>query len=188
MAGRRLLLVLAWVAAAFAICESASACGICFTLGNDGLALPHPKAIEIAVATRVALDKGLIRLPPGSQSGWNLREKLQGPALMDRWSEKVKALPTQKRGETVSFHVVLIDSCEAFVVHVRGGTMVCVPGKMERGQTGLATTSITLAALLDGRLEWAQAVKLRLLQVEGNESDLGPSASMLFTMSRSLDK
>src|SRR5271170_5085869 len=98
MVRHRLLFVLAWIVGAFVVCESASACGICFTLGNDGLALPHPKAIEIAVATRAALDKGLLRVPEVSQTGWDRREKRQGLFLMDRWSENFKATPIEKKG------------------------------------------------------------------------------------------
>src|SRR5262249_48726579 len=127
----------------------AAACDVCIALRGDALALPHPRAIEVAVATRAALDKGLLRPAPASApvGGWNRRDDASGAALAKAWAEKLSAAPL--RPETFSLHVVLVDTSEAFVIHVRGGRAVVEPGGVG-AEAAAATTSITLRALVGG--------------------------------------
>ena len=49
------------IASLFFMANAAIACGVCLSVQGNPLALPHPRAIEVAVATRNALDRGLLR-------------------------------------------------------------------------------------------------------------------------------
>jgi hypothetical protein len=143
--------------------------------GNP-LALPHPKAIEIAVATRRALDSGLIRGKSAptidgvvSAGGWNKRDHVSGSALIKKCLDNIRAAQKRCGGEPFSFHVVLIDTSEAFAVQVRAGGVV-----LESRHTGprdslIATTCVGLQAIIAREITFWQAIHSGLLLVEGNQ-------------------
>jgi hypothetical protein len=81
-----------------------------------------------------------------------------------------KLAERSKVAATVSFDVVLIDTSECFVVHIRNGDVVCERGKFGASHHGLATTALTLQALLDSQIDWAQATKARLVTTTGSET------------------
>src|SRR5262245_23040518 len=69
------ILATTFAASALLVAESAYACGICFSLNGDALALPHPQAIELAVATRSAMDRGVLpTVASNTSQGWDQRK------------------------------------------------------------------------------------------------------------------
>ena len=149
-------------------------CGICHSIQGNPLALPHPRAIEIAVATRSALDKGALgevaERPEsaGVANGWNRRPKLTGASLLRTWLD-TRDSARLVGPETFSLHVVLIDTEETFAVHVRGGSAVLEHRAAGTADAVVATTRPALQAILTGRLGLDQSIESGLLVVEGNQ-------------------
>ncbi len=148
-------------------------CGICSSFDGNPLALPHPRAIEIAVATRSAFDLGILReqrldVKKISPSGWN-RKTSPGSGLdsLKTWLEKKNAGKTLANREPVSLHIVLIDTNETAAIHFRSGAVVLEPQIKGVGDAVVATTSHGLRALLSGEITMEHAIKKALAHIEG---------------------
>src|SRR5581483_10543007 len=96
-------------------------CGFCPSLQGNPLALPQPKAIEIAVATRAALDKGRIQPAslPSAGGSWNHRAKQSGIAILHSWVERANANQDRRQAGSFSMHIILIDTSESLVIQSR---------------------------------------------------------------------
>lgn len=143
---------------------SLRACGICPGLSGNPLTLTHPRAIEIAIATRAALDRGAIRVAsPGA--GWNNRESSTGIDIAKSWlsqSDFAKHFPSTPS----TIHIVLVDTSHTVVAHQRGGEWLYDPLSTASADRIVATTATSLRALRDGELKIAEAEKLGLLLIE----------------------
>jgi hypothetical protein len=155
-------------------------CGVCSSFNGNPLSLPHPRAIEIAVATRSALDKGILRERQleTTISGWN-RKTPPGSGLeaLKAWLETKNAGKVAVVRDPVSLHIVLIDTSETAAIHFRSGAVVLDPQPSGTGDAVVATTSHGLQALLSGELSVEKAIKMKLAVIEGRQSlasALGP--------------
>jgi hypothetical protein len=173
-------MVLAVLAASMLLVPQARGCGVCTAFLGNGLALPHPRAVEIAVATRAAFDKGLLRerapAPPwacGPARGWHDRQKPSGVRLLKAWTEKAGASKRPLRHGPCVLHVVLVDTSETCAVHFRGGIIFFERINAEPGNTVVATTCATLQALLSGEMRVETATRAGLVVIEGDQSLLG---------------
>jgi hypothetical protein len=167
---------LAWIVA-FVLAAAptyARACGFCYSLGGNPLALPHPKAIEVAVATRAAIEKGLITernlirgdtLIQGS-SGFVALEKVPAPKLVQAWAAKLGRLEWD--GPPLAVHFLFIDAEQTCELSVRGGTAFFEAKPSSHSDARVVTTRATFHTLLDGALSQAEARRLGLLLVEGD--------------------
>jgi hypothetical protein len=151
-----------------AIAGGADACGVCGCFKGNPLGLPHPRAIEIAVATRTALEAGLLadRLE-GSSAGWNRHEKPSARKSIERLVEVLRA-----DGDAFTFHVLLVDTEESYLIHVRSAGVAVEPGGAGRADAVLATTGIGLQGVIDGSLTCDQAIGRTVLVIDGDRDRL----------------
>ncbi len=153
----------------------ALACGFCYSLGGNPLALPHPKAIEVAVATRAAIEKGLITerklirsdLLPESGRGFVALDKVPAHKLVQAWAAKLGRLERDCPPRVV--HFLFIDTEQTCELIVRGGTVLFEAKPSSHSQARVVTTRAAFHALLDGALSQADARRLGLLLVEGDD-------------------
>jgi hypothetical protein len=148
-------------------------CAVCMNLNNP-LALSHPKAIEIALATRDAVDKGLL---PGEQlipaatvspngTGFIALKKVPAGQLVNRWVTGLKL--GNQRSEPLIVHFLFVDTEEACGVEFRSGVPQYHSKLSSLSDARLVTTKIAFHAILTGKLTAIQAKELGLVCVEGS--------------------
>jgi hypothetical protein len=152
----------------------ALACGFCVSLAGNPLALPHPKAIQIAVATRAALDRG--RLPEKCQvpqetlfesgRGMIALHKVPAPLLVQAWARKCSCPKTGRAGWSV--HFLFIDTEEACALSVRADTVLFEARPSPHSDARVVTTRAAFAAMLLGTLSSPEARRHGLLFLEGD--------------------
>ena len=155
------------------------ACGFCANLNGNPLALPHPKAIEIAVATRAAIEKGHLnpkRLVPNEvlfEGGWGTTalHKLPAPLLVKAWARKCNSPPKSQATWTV--HFLFIDTEEACALSVRGGAIVFEARPNVQSDARVVTTRAAFGALLMGTLRSAEGRQRGLVYLEGDGGAVG---------------
>jgi hypothetical protein len=153
-------------------------CAVCMSLNNP-LALPHPKAIEIAIATRAAVDKGLLLgeqlipaatvLPNGT--GFIALKRVPAGQLVKSWMAGLK--PGGQRSDPLIVHFLFVDTEEACGVEFRSGVAQYQSKLSTHSDTRLVTTKIAFHAILTGKLTAAQAKELGLMCVEGSAQNAG---------------
>ena len=139
----------------FAFASSAVACDVCSWLGN-GFSIAHPRAIEIAVATRDALDAGLIKDSPRAA---------QADALIAR---RVAMLVASDRAAgDCAIEILWVDDNDTFHFAVRDKRVVASPEPTPAAlKCTVVTTGPTAAALAVHRLSFDDAVTRGLVIVE----------------------
>ena len=164
-----LLLVLVLVTA-----SESQACGVCGSIDGEALSLPHPRAIEIAVATRAAVEKGLFSdrpdIPRASVSsgsrGLISLDKVPGPLLVKCWAARIN-LP-KPEVQPVAAHFVFIDTQQSCGLMVRSGTAVFESKPSFHADALIVTTRAAFQALVDGAITVAEAQQSGLLLIEGD--------------------
>jgi hypothetical protein len=180
--------LLLWVAATAIAAPVASvcACGSCYNLGNNPLALPHPRAIEIAIATREEIEKGRLSdrpnisraaLPDGGSGTVSLK-KVAAPFLVQAWAARLDG--SRYSSQPLAIHFVFIDTEERCGVMVRGDVVLFDPSASFHSDTRAITTRATFYALTSGTLKMNEAEKRGLLIIEGSSS----TAAMLLPTQR----
>jgi hypothetical protein len=152
----------------------APACGPCLSLTGNPLALPHPRAIEIAVATRAAIDRGLLAEKPlapaslahGGGNGLVALHKIPAPVLVERWAERLP--PRQSGRQPLSVHFLFIDTEQSCALTLRGGAVLFETRSAGHSDARVVTTRPAFHALLTGRLTLAAAQGLGVLHLEGD--------------------
>lgn len=144
------------------LADAAFACGLCLSVQGNPLALPHPRAIEVAVATRTALDSGTLRL--ASAGGWDNRRTPSARDYLAEWSANRRI----DAAANISIHILLIDTSDAAVIVGRGGRLILAPGG-DVGDCVMVTTSVTLRAVLAGELSLRNALQNNLVVIEGKK-------------------
>jgi hypothetical protein len=161
---------MAIVGTALLIATGVDACGVCGCFKGNPLGLPHSRAIEIAVATRAALDAGLLSEASGSgpTTRWNRGEK---PSARKSIERLVECLRTREDADSLTIHVLLVDTEESCLIHVRsGGVAVEFGGR--RADAVLATTVVGLQGLIDGRLSCDEAIQRAIVVIDGDQERL----------------
>jgi hypothetical protein len=171
---RRPAAPLAWLAAlTLAAPVPALACGFCYSLGGNPLALPHPRAIEIAVATRTAIDNGKLderplvpaRLAHGDGTGHVALHKIPAPVLVERWAAQL--LRPEANAPPLSVHFLFIDTEQSCALILRGGRVLFEVRSAAGSDARVVTTRPAFHALLIGKLTPGEAQRLGLLHFEG---------------------
>lgn len=162
--------LLAFVTGLFVLLPPAHGCGLCFSFGGNPLALPHPRTIEIAVATRAAIDKGVLKAPSRTSvtGAWNARDQQTGLSALKTWSEMASPPASKAIGESFTLHIVLVDTAQSCTIHARAGHCVLAPRTGGHADASLATTQAAIQAILSGELSWERAMECGLLHIEGN--------------------
>jgi len=150
------------------------ACGFCANLDGNPLALPHPKAIEIAVATRAAIEKdhpNPKRLVPHEVlfeggRGTTALHKLPAPLLVKAWARKCRC--PSKNGSPWNAQLVFIDTEETCGLTVRAGGVWFETGPFPHNDARLVTTRTTFGALFMGNLSLQEARARGLVYLEGD--------------------
>jgi hypothetical protein len=172
-------LLISCLAISAAMPASALACGFCVSLNGNPLALPHPKAIEIAVAARAAIEKGdlneqcLIPQEFVFESGRGLiaLHKVPAPLLVKAWARKCNSPPKSQATWTV--HFLFIDTEEACALSVRGGAIVFEARPNVQSDARVVTTRAAFGALLMGTLRSAEGRQRGLVYLEGDGGAVG---------------
>jgi hypothetical protein len=155
--------------------EPVHGCGFCIALQGNALALPHPKAIEIAQATRAALDRGVLKENPlvasslwreGGQ-GMTALERVPPPELVKAWAAKIQPKPRDSPALNMTF--VFIDTEQTCGVVFRGGAVVYDSRPLGTCDTRVVTTRAAFYAIVAGELGVADAERLGVLCVEGEK-------------------
>jgi hypothetical protein len=136
--------------------------------GNP-LALPHPRAIEVAVAARSALDRGLIRdCPPevSARDGWDRRQERSGAHLMKAWMERSEAVKAFGGPEPFTLHLVLADTAEACAARIRPGLIEFEPRPARQADVVVVLTRPALQAILQGQIGLDEALRAGLVVIE----------------------
>lgn len=144
------------------------ACGVCLSIQGNPLALPHPRAIEVAVATRDALDRKTLRAASASDSGWNERDKTSARKVV------LDACERRRSSTDATIHFVVVDTSEAVAVVGRSGRFVVPMQNADAADCVVVTSSHAIKALLDGQLRMDDAIARRLIVVEGRAESLSP--------------
>src|SRR5262245_22535840 len=111
-----MLLPITFTAMLVALPLVSTACDTCNPLRSNALALPHPRAIELAVATRAATVKGLLSDHPVvpratlSTGGTGLvaLHKVPAPLLVESWVTQLAESMPQR--EAIAVHFLFIDT------------------------------------------------------------------------------
>jgi hypothetical protein len=173
---RRLLQAGIWITAVafLATPGSADACGYCLSLNGNCLALPHPRAIEIAVATRAALDQGRLKEKPwvsralcqGEGTGLIALDRVSPPQLVQAWSAKLKVAC---KDDSFSVHFLFIDTEHACGLLVRNGAILYDARPTTACDGRVVTTRAAFYALIAGEMDLDEAQRLGLVRVEGSK-------------------
>ncbi len=160
LSGRKLALLAAGTVTA--LTSSAAACGVCSWVGN-GFSIAHPRAIEIAVATRDALDAGLIEDSPRTAQADALVARRVAMLVPRDWAA----------GDSV-IEILWVDDNVTFRFAVRDNRVVASsePALAARKLT-IVTTAPAAAALAAHRLSFDDAVTRGLVIVERSPNRAG---------------
>lgn len=176
---------LPWVAAIAIVGVAASvyACGSCYNLGGNPLALPHPQAIEIALATRKAIESNLLSdrpmisraaLPEGGSGEVSL-QKVVAPSLVEAWAARLSE--SDLPGSPTAIHFLFIDTEQSCGVLVRDGAVIFARQPSFFADTHVITTRSAFHALTSGTLSAAEAQRLGMLVLEGDAAGANVLAS-----------
>jgi hypothetical protein len=128
---------------------------VCSWLGN-GFSIAHPRAIEIAVATRDALDAGLIEDSPRTAQADALIARRVAMLVPRDWAA----------GDSV-IEILWVDDNVTFHFAVRDNRVVASPGPAPSARKfTVVTTGPTAAALAVHRLSLDDAVTRELVIIE----------------------
>jgi len=142
---------------------SAAACAL-HTLSPE-LKISHPKALRVAMATRAALDQGLIApLPEGDEVR---RETL---LALSRTSKQLTAYADEAGLSGPTYSVLFLRSGLWLRFNSRMGAAVYHAPPAALGETALVLNESAYAALLGGRLSVQTAVEQGVLAVGGTHS------------------
>jgi hypothetical protein len=169
-------LLLAMVFLALATPRKGHSCGWCVNL--TGFTLGHPRSVEIALATRAAIEKGILR----SEAAWISTKamlgegnelialkRVSGRRLVDAWT---KSRDFAGCAGPLTVHFLFISSRETCGFEVRKGVVLFQERPTGRSDVRVVTTKETMAAILEGRLSVSEARQLGLLVVEGDGQTL----------------
>ena len=138
------------------------------------LGLTRLRLIEIAVATRTALDRGLLAERPlapaalahGGGNGLVALHKIPAPVLVERWAERFPPGPPSR--QPLSVHFLFIDTEQSCALTLRGGAVLFEARPAGPSDARVVTTRPAFHALLTGRLTLAAAQGLGVLHLEGD--------------------
>jgi hypothetical protein len=154
---------------------SALACGLCLTIGGNPLALPHPKAIEIAVATRNAIDGGHLTMNPrvpsnlwhGEGTGWSALERIPPPQLVQGWAARLKVPGNDFDG--LGVHILFIDTEHSCGLVIRKEAVLYETKTGNHCDAKAVMTRVAFYALVTGEVKISDAQQLGLLYLEGDK-------------------
>jgi hypothetical protein len=173
---RRAAWPLAIVLVALATPREGRPCGWCVNL--TGFTLSHPRSIEIALATRLAIEKGILhdeaalvstKAMFGEGNGLIALRKVPARRLVEAWTKR-HAFANSAR--PVSVHFLFVASREACGIEIRQGVVLFQATPSDRCDVRVITTKEAMGAILAGRISLSKARKLGLLVVEGERNTL----------------
>jgi hypothetical protein len=148
--------------------EIAAGCGGCERIA-DRFAFSHSRSLDIALATKSAIENGVISRSP----------VMQGELVSYR-PKRLEQIPTSKLAEAwlvqqefrvatepLSIDVLCIDAHEVYSAEVRRGLLLPQRQWVSKADLTLVTTKTLLAALLNKEIELTDAEGLGLVSFEG---------------------
>lgn len=161
------LFLAAWFAATLAQAQFSVACPVCVAMG-DPFQLPHPHALRIAVATRAAMDGGLLQDARASEAA-------ALDAAMLRVANHQFGNRSAQRVAKVQVDILLVDEPALYRIELRGIVARVFPLQGERHRAAdvrLVTTRAAIESLARGQLTIAEGIRLGLIEIEGDTSVL----------------
>jgi len=155
------------------VVRPSQACPVCISVG-DPFSVPHPHSIRLAVATRNAIDGGRLSVP---------RDRLQTVPTADLIRMATHQLTGSSRQEEgsvkgsrpIRIDVLIVDRPSYFRIELRGDLLQVFPLTKTQhppGDSTIVTTRAVITALADLEMTIAEAVSLKLLEVEGDQTVL----------------
>lgn len=157
----RLLLAICLVPA-IGQAQHSVACPVCVSMG-DPFQLPHPHALRIAVATRAAMDRGVL---PEPRAGESVALKA---ALLRVANHQLSNRPAN-RAAAVDLDILLVDEPVLYRVELRGIVARVFPLHGERhrpAQVRLVATRPVIESLARGQLTIPEGIHHGLIELEG---------------------
>lgn len=148
--------------------REAVACGTC-VLPGDVLAPIHPKSIDVALATRAAIEAGILPPTPAELRAKHPDRVMAGmqeataPTLLKQWLERLKL---QEENAPV-VHFLLVDSRERQGVEIGNGTFTLQESPSEESTATVIMTRHALRALAQGQMDANQAFAIGILFIDG---------------------
>ncbi|MES2708911.1 MAG: hypothetical protein V4726_20115 [Verrucomicrobiota bacterium] len=142
----------------------ASACTVCVLPGGDGLTITDPRILKIAIATRKAVENGIIpdtKISDARHSkGSNSLAQSPDEILLRFWAVKEPSVALSARE---SVHVLLIDTDRRFSLSGGASGLVVSADTSGTSTRLIITTRRTLLALLNRSLPLKEALECGLL-------------------------
>lgn len=146
--------------------KTALGCGSCVSLSGSELSLPHPRAIEIAVATRAAIEAEQLK-PLSRRTAQGRRPTAR--EIVQRWIDMRSSRRPASKRPSGTLHVVLIDTSETLEVQFRPVGLVIVSEESKHSADAtMVSTLPALKSLLEGKHRLAQLLKTPLVVIEGD--------------------
>jgi len=158
----RLLLAICLVAA-IGQARLSVACPVCVSMG-DPFQLPHPHTLRIAVATRAAMDRGVLPEPRAGES------VALDAALLRVANLQLSNWPADRLA-AVDMDILLVDEPALYRVELRGIVARVFPLHGERhrpAQVRLVTTRPAIESLARGQLTIPEGIHHGLIELEGS--------------------
>jgi hypothetical protein len=160
------------LALAIAGSGASQACPSCLSIG-DPFRVPHPHSIRIAVATRNAIEAGVLK---------SQKDRLHVPLILDLTrlaAHQIESFQRETGSEPgnrpIRITLLIVDRSLAFCIERRGQFVRVFPFILElplQSDAMIVTSRAVVAALADLEMTIAEAESLKLLEIEGERSFL----------------
>lgn len=148
--------------ASLCLSPSASACMVCAIPGAEGFAISNPKILQVAVATRKAVEAGSLKDVPNGDAATSISQAPNEVILKFLAMKEVLLKVTQ--GETV--HVLVVDSDQRYAITLDPRGMNISSNISGASSRQIITTRKTLIAILNRSLAWEKARALGIVSDE----------------------
>ncbi len=175
-----LLVILLLVGAGTGIGD-ARGCNRCSMLAPNPFAVCHPRAIELAVATRQCIDRGVIEKDPVASrklleaNRLVVLDKISAGSLLKHWSTALK--PASRRRGPIAIHLLFTDTNELCELQLRGDLVLFQAKPAMVSESRIVTTRTAFYAIAAGRMSVRNALREGILLIEADSTAmtiLGP--------------
>ena len=160
--------------------QIAIGCDYCTNL-NNVFTVAHPRSIEIALATRKAIDDGKlsndIMVSDGVLAGRRNAELAKYPArlIVKQWADSLAS----KNRLPLRIHLLFVDTRETCELILRGSIATYSDDSTGRSDARIVTTRKTIHEIAAGRLTLHEALRLKVAFLESDEASPLPDVLVM---------